>query len=82
MREYHVRICEGLGVKFPGSTRQKRTLRRVSSMSALHPKADIRAHDQYVRFVPKADIGVSFDDFVGTGRYCPRDFDIKRIGRA
>jgi hypothetical protein len=21
MREYHVRICEGLGVKFPGSTR-------------------------------------------------------------
>src|SRR6266851_5064604 len=25
MREYHVRICEGLGVKFPGSTRQFRT---------------------------------------------------------
>src|SRR5262245_35162512 len=24
MREYHVRICEGLGVKFPGPTRQKR----------------------------------------------------------
>src|SRR5215831_3060456 len=24
MREYHVRICEGLGVKFPGSTRQLR----------------------------------------------------------
>ena len=24
MREYHVRICEGLGVKFPGSTRQRR----------------------------------------------------------
>src|SRR6266446_3028878 len=23
MREYHVRICEGLGVKFPGSTREK-----------------------------------------------------------
>ena len=22
MREYHVRICEGLGVKFPGPTRQ------------------------------------------------------------
>jgi hypothetical protein len=21
MREYHVRICEGLGVQFPGSTR-------------------------------------------------------------
>jgi hypothetical protein len=26
MREYHVRICEGLGVKFPGPTRQKATL--------------------------------------------------------
>ena len=25
MREYHVRICERLGVKFPGPTRQKRT---------------------------------------------------------
>ena len=25
MREYHVRICEGLGVKFPGSTRHKPT---------------------------------------------------------
>ena len=23
MREYHVRICEGLGVKFPGPTRHK-----------------------------------------------------------
>src|SRR5580658_7783609 len=23
MREYHVRICEGLGVQFPGSTRQR-----------------------------------------------------------
>src|SRR6202162_4021034 len=25
MREYQVRFCEGLGVKFPGPTRQKRT---------------------------------------------------------
>ena len=24
MREYHVRICEGLGVKFPGPTRHER----------------------------------------------------------
>src|ERR1700674_1876296 len=24
MREYQVRICEGLGVKFPGPTRQRR----------------------------------------------------------
>ncbi len=26
MREYHVRICEGLGVKFPGPTRHEQTL--------------------------------------------------------
>ena len=24
MREYHVRICEGLGVQLPGSTRHER----------------------------------------------------------
>ncbi len=30
MREYHVRICEGLGVKFPGPTR------RVSRASPVH----------------------------------------------
>ena len=39
MREYHVRICEGLGVQLPGSTRQARFLKRqlslpVSTMSA------------------------------------------------
>jgi hypothetical protein len=27
MREYHVRICEGLGVQLPGSTRQSRCFR-------------------------------------------------------
>ena len=26
MREYHVRICEGLGVQLPGSTRHRRTV--------------------------------------------------------
>src|SRR5262249_31367605 len=31
MREYHVRICEGLGVKFPGSTRQGRPLQLPSA---------------------------------------------------
>jgi hypothetical protein len=41
-------------------------------------KADIVQHDRDVRYVPKADIGVgvSFDDFVGTGRYCPRGTSI------
>jgi hypothetical protein len=30
MREYHVRICERLGVKFPGPTRHGLPLRRHS----------------------------------------------------
>jgi len=34
---------------------QKRKFQSVRSMSALPPKADIRADDQDVRFVPKAD---------------------------
>src|SRR6516225_4511004 len=34
MREYHVRICEGLGVKFPGSTRQEQRIDAVQIMSA------------------------------------------------
>jgi hypothetical protein len=36
---------------------QKQTLRNVSPMSALPPKADIAECDQDVRFVPEADIG-------------------------
>ena len=34
MREYHVRICEGLGVKFPGSTRQEATFRLMRRLVA------------------------------------------------
>ena len=41
MREYHVRFCEGLGVKFPGPTRHKQTYSRPKSTSAVPPKADI-----------------------------------------
>ena len=41
MREYHVRICEGLGVKFPGSTRQSNVISAdVRAMSAITPKSD------------------------------------------
>jgi hypothetical protein len=36
-------------------------------MSALPPKADIAERQLDVRFVPKADIGVLFNDFVCTG---------------
>src|SRR5450756_1568206 len=35
MREYQVRICERLGVKFPGPTRQSRRLDRASITSGL-----------------------------------------------
>src|SRR6266849_2419851 len=37
MREYHVRICEGLGVKFPGSTRQIRPSCAVPTDGSLSP---------------------------------------------
>ena len=33
MREYHVRICEGLGVQLPGSTRHSRPGRTSSRVS-------------------------------------------------
>ena len=46
MREYHVRICEGLGVKFPGSTRQKLPRRGQGGVSALPPKAAAAIADQ------------------------------------
>ena len=32
MREYHVRICEGLGVQLPGSTRQRVLLRQSNDL--------------------------------------------------
>ena len=43
MREYHVRICEGLGVQLPGSTRHERHFKRKSRTSAFPPIADIIA---------------------------------------
>ena len=44
MREYHVRICEGLGVKFPGSTRHSLLMRLVPASHDVRStlKADIR----------------------------------------
>src|SRR5215468_2986120 len=44
MREYHVRICEGLGVKFPGSTRHSLQI-------------DARWKSVHVRNAPKATVG-------------------------
>jgi len=42
-RECHVRICEGLGVKFPGPTRHLRLSTHASLTDGLPPIADGRA---------------------------------------
>jgi hypothetical protein len=44
---------------------QKQTLKRLQSMSAFPPIADIGTQSWYVRIVPIADIGTSFDHFIG-----------------
>src|SRR5450432_3575503 len=41
MREYQVRICERLGVKFPGPTRQSRRFRAAPDESGPPPITDI-----------------------------------------
>ena len=48
MREYQVRICERLRVKFPGPTRQNRKSPPDWVTSALPPLADIRAYPAIV----------------------------------
>ena len=42
---------------------QKRTLRRVQTMSAIPPKADIAEDDWDVRFVPIADSCTATNNF-------------------
>jgi hypothetical protein len=56
MREYQVRICEGLGVKFPGPTRQKRRFDRRPITSGLPQSTDIARPARLVRLVPKPDL--------------------------
>jgi hypothetical protein len=41
-REVHVRFCEGLGVKFPGPTRQTRPCRQLGSTAAPPQLTDIK----------------------------------------
>ena len=52
-REYQVRFCERLGVKFPGPTRQTRKSILVLFSSALPSAADIVRSARHVRFMPK-----------------------------
>jgi hypothetical protein len=56
MREYQVRICERLGVKFPGPTRQSRHIGDVRATSALPLKTDIQLKRRHVSKVPKTDV--------------------------
>ena len=53
-RECQVRFCEGLGVKFPGPTRQTRKSILVLFSSALPSAADIVRSARHVRFVPSS----------------------------
>src|ERR1700688_3529579 len=55
MREYQVRICESLGVKFPAPTRQTRKLAVAIVGSGLPPKADSTWTSRHVRSVPLSD---------------------------
>ena len=52
MREYQVRICERLGVKFPGSTRPLQSKACSMVCPQLLAKADIRAIRRHSGFDP------------------------------
>ncbi len=52
MREHHVRFCEGLGVKFPGSTRPSRQFAVMHQFGSDRAIADVvRASGRYERHV-------------------------------
>jgi hypothetical protein len=56
MREYQVRICERLRVKFPGPTRQSRRFTRTTANSGLPRRTDILRIGGYVSKVPTAEV--------------------------
>ena len=56
-REVQVRICERLGVKFPGPTRHSRQFGDVQATSALAPKTDIHREGRHVSKVPTPEMG-------------------------
>src|ERR1700731_2937237 len=73
-REGQVRFCEGLGVKFPGPTRQSRHFDRTPMTSGLPQQADILGVGRHVSKVPEAVVrslrwrlGI-FDDPAAPGR--------------
>ena len=57
-REAQVRICERLGVKFPGPTRQSGHFGLGPATSGLPRSTDIVRPARLVRFVPTAEVQV------------------------
>src|SRR5262249_48627158 len=55
MREYQVRICEGLGVKFPGPTRHSRRIDGLRHTSAVPPIAPGKRTWRQESYGPEAD---------------------------
>ena len=68
-RECHVRFCEGLGVKFPGPTRQTATSRHHPATSALPPITGIRHGGRHVSKVPEADMRTRRGAAIALGNY-------------
>ena len=59
---------------------QKRTLEYARAMSALPPKADIDRACRDVRFVPKADIRILFEQLIGALLEKCGHVEIQRFG--
>ncbi len=58
-RECHVRICERLGVKFPGPTRHSRPNWAVRVMSGMPPIATELRTSTSGSFVPRPEMAAS-----------------------
>jgi hypothetical protein len=76
MREYQVRICERLGVKFPGPTRQSRRFRDAPKESGSPPIADMQRLLRHVRSVAITEI-ISYYDLTNS----PLHSDTRRLFR-
>ena len=61
-RSFSLSLCRSMS-----ALGHKRTFAPQKVMSALPPKSDMCGALAYVRFVPKADIGLLFDHLVGKG---------------
>jgi hypothetical protein len=81
MREYQVRICERLRVKFPGPTRQTQKSRRVTGKSALPSRTEVVGRARQVRKGPIADIKAHRAPFSSSelGEQAPRGKKVNRF---